>query len=131
MSRHFKIHLGTALLTIVILAINYSEFSFIKPYDHSWNDILIIILAGQNVLTTYLVIQKSQARQGLFPIFVIVSFIFRLLVAMMIMALAWLLEVDQIETLAINLLVLYLVFLAFELYTLLTNLRPNSDKGPN
>lgn len=122
-----KTYLGFGLITGVLLYFNYSGFDFLASYHHDWNDILIIIMAGQNVVTAALIYHKSKENESLFPIYVIVAFIFRLLMAMVIMALAWTFEVGHIETLAINLIALYLIFLTFELYSLLTNLRPNSE----
>lgn len=109
------------------MIINYAKLESLHRFQHSWNDVLIVAMAGQNFITTYLVIQKSKEIEGIFPIMVMISFVFRLLVAMMMLLIVWMLEVDQLETFAINLVVLYLVFLAFELYSLLTNLRPNSE----
>lgn len=127
MSPQLKIHIGTAALTAVILSINYSQFAFLKSFHHSWNDILIVTLAGQNFAVTYLMTQKSLDQGKNFPILVIISFTFRLLVAITFLATMWLLEVGQLEALAINLVVLYLVFLVFELSALLTTLRPNGQ----
>ena len=115
----------------ILLLVHYLEPTTVSGVRHSWNDIIIITLAGQNFITTYLILEKSKSRQEHFAIFVIASFVFRLLMAMVIMILVWLLGVPDLEQLAINLLVFYLLFLAFELYGLLTNLRPNSDEGSN
>jgi len=120
-----RTNVGFVVIMLLLLFLNYSDFELVEPYYHSWNDVLILVLGGQNMITTHLIYQKSKDDQSLFPILVIISFTFRLIIAVLIMTLVWFFEVGEVGTFAINLIVIYLVFLAFELYSLLTNLRAN------
>jgi hypothetical protein len=123
----YRIYIGFALVMLMLLVWHYSDFEFLDSFRHQWNDILILILGIQNIITTHLI--SSNTNKQLFPIYVIASFVFRLITAVSLIFLMWFLGVEDINTLAINLLILYLAFLAFELYGLLTTLRPNSGQS--
>ena len=94
---------------------------------HPYSLELLIIIAAQNLITTSLINSKIHEVQS-FPIFVIASFVFRLIIAFVLLTLAWVFEVSDYNSFGINLLALYLVYLTFELIILLNTLRQNSER---
>lgn len=99
----------------------------LQEYLHPYALALLIIIAFQNLITTSLIDSKIHEIQT-FPIFVIASFVFRLIMVFVLLTLAWVFEVSDYNSFAINLLTLYLIYLTFELIILLSSLRQNSKR---
>jgi len=119
------------LLAIVLAAIIFGLQQLQVPYLHPtaiyWIPFFLVV-NGLAAIVTFWALQKDQQQMILTYL---ATTVFRLLISVTIIFFALMHEVPDRITFVINFAVLYLAFLGFEIYGLLTNLRAHLEKDTN
>ncbi len=117
--------LFTILLSVSLLACFYvvQKFLLIELF-HDFFPILITFFFLQSIVISW-ILRQGEKNKSSFPIYVIASIGFRMITGLFLLVVFFVLEVEKIRLLAIQFVIVYLVYLVFELMVVLSNLRRN------
>jgi len=114
--------------TLILLTGSYvAREIFNIGYVHAGAELIILFLFLQALLTFLLTKLGFQDRQR-FSLYYMAATAFRFLLSVIVVFFALYLGVDHTVVFIINFMTVYLLFVVFEIYTLITNLRPDSEK---
>lgn len=119
------LYVYTLLITVTILVIYFFEPGWI--YRFTWIIVLFFFLLTIASISATNYVAKHWRKQFIQFYFAIMTA--RLLVSFAIALLFILTDREHVLVFGINFLVLYLLFLGFEIYSILTNLRTHFKKG--
>lgn len=119
-----KLLIFTLLLSGAVFFMQYLELPFIHQYI--WYIIGFFFI--QSLLTTFIAGKGIKKNSVNFPPFYFMSMILRLVLTIILAFVFIAIQTPDLNVFVGNFLILYLLFLIFEIYSLLTNLRPDLDK---
>jgi hypothetical protein len=114
---------GLVILLIWIL-INTTDYTLIHPYI--WFVLVYFIFI--TAITFYVTWWGAREDQANFQLYFFASMGFRLMLSIGVIFLYIMLTTERQMQFVLNFFVLYFLYTAFEIYSLLTNLRPHSKK---
>lgn len=128
MKDYVKLFLFSAVTAAVLFSLQKLGLA---TYFHSGWPFMIIFYFLQSLIILFIQKMVLRGRNQNFVLFVIGSISFRLL-SSLVVAVTYLVAIgEQTTRFIIMFFALYLLFLGFELFTVMTNLRSNFEKRPN
>lgn len=126
-----KKHRLTALLffTLFLFAVAYAIRYWQLIPLHTSIYYIIIFYFFLSVITTIITHWSLQRDPGRFVVAYMAAMVIRLLLSFALVLVVILQEIAHKQNFILSFAGIYLVFLVFEIYTLLTTLRANSEKG--
>jgi hypothetical protein len=121
-----KLVIFSLFLALIIVVLELTPFSHIL-HDYIWGMLIFYFLLS--AITSFLTEYGIKKQPGNFQIFYFGGMGIRVFASMMVAFVVIIAGNEQIVTFLLNFFALYLFFLIFEIYTLLTNLRANSKKS--
>ncbi len=121
----FQFFIYTVLVAITILIIQYVEPDWI--YHYVWLVVLFLFLITLGTIRLTHIASKKLNKQFIQVYFAIMTV--RLLISLGFALIFIVKDRDHVLVFGLNFIVLYLLFLGFEIYTILTNLRTHFKKG--
>jgi len=115
------------VLSILILGLRAIQYPYVHPTTIYWVPFFLVV-NGLAAIITYKALQQDQQKMILVYL---ATTVFRLLLSVGIIFFILMQGVSDRITFVINFAVVYLAFLGFEIYGLLTNLRAHLDKDTN
>ena len=116
------------LFTIILLVLAYvAREVFLLDIIHTAAELIILFLFLQGLLTFFLT-KLGFRDKGRFSLYYMAATAFRFLLSVIVIFFALYVEINQAVVFIINFMIAYLLFVVFEIYTLITNLRPDSEK---
>lgn len=116
------------IFTFTLLVLAYlSREVFLLPFIHATSEFIILFLFLQALLTFYLTKLGFRDRSR-FALYYMAATAFRFLLSIIVIFFALYMGVNQAVIFIVNFMIAYLLFVVFEIYTLITNLRPDSEK---
>ena len=111
----------------LLLLTMLSREVLLVPFIHPAAELIILFLFLQAVLTLFLT-KLGLHDKGRFSLYYMAATAFRFLLSIIVIFFALYLGVNQSTIFIVNFMIAYLLFVVFEIYTLITNLRPDSEK---
>ncbi|WKN41066.1 hypothetical protein [Tunicatimonas pelagia] len=111
-------------LAVIIFVLQHLQVPYLHPTAIYWVPFFLII----NGLASLVTLRSLQKDQQQMILTYLATTVFRLLISVAIIFFALMQDVPHRITFVINFAVLYLAFLGFEIYGLLTNLRAHLEK---
>jgi len=122
--RHLFLFSGILVVIILILKIAWPQ----ALYDKVWWLLLFFILLTVSSLWAIGYATVKNPRN--FMIYYFTAMILRLFISILVAAAIIILDKNNVLIFAVNFTTLYLLFLGFEIYTILINLRQHYESGP-
>lgn len=127
---HSKVAQFISLLVFTLILLAFALLSrevWLLSFIHPTAEFIILFLFLQALLTLYLTRMGFLDRHR-FPMYYMAATAFRFLLSVIVVFFALYLGVNQAVVFIVNFMTAYLLFVVFEIYTLITNLRPDSEK---
>lgn len=116
------------IFTVILAAVAYLlREVFLLHYIHTTAEFIILFLFLQAILTLYLT-KLGFRDSSRFALYYMSAIVFRFLLSVIAIFIALYLGINQAVIFIVNFMIAYLLFVVFEIYTLITNLRPDSEK---
>jgi hypothetical protein len=113
-------------LVLLLLALLSREVLLLH-FIHPTAEFIILFLFLQALLTLFLT-KLGLRDKSRFSLYYMAATVFRFLLSIIVIFFALYLGVNQAVIFIVNFMIAYLLFVVFEIYTLITNLRPDSEK---
>jgi hypothetical protein len=113
-------------LVLLLLALLSREVLLLH-FIHPTAEFIILFLFLQALLTLFLT-KLGFRDKSRFSLYYMAATVFRFLLSIIAIFFALYLGVNQAVIFVVNFMIAYLLFVVFEIYTLITNLRPDSEK---
>ena len=128
----YRQHLASLTLLAVVLGalivgLQYIRFPYIHPTGIYWVPFFFVI----NGVASFFIFKALNKDQQRMVLVYLATTVFRLLISASVIFFALINGVEDRITFVINFAVVYLAFLGFEIYSLLTNLRAHLEKDTN
>lgn len=120
MKKYLPVFAGVSIV-LLILYYTLNDLAF-NNYLHDLFPLLVIFFFGQS-LVIYLLLKRGSKDESKFGIYALGSIVFRLITAIFLLIVLFLLKVANPVPLAVQFMGVYLLFLAFELIMVISNLR--------
>lgn len=116
------------IFTIILIVLAYLFRDVLHlQFIHNTTEFIILFLFLQALLTLFLTKLGLHDRSR-FTLYYMSAIAFRFLLTIIAIFFALYLGVNQVAIFVVNFMTAYLLFVVFEIYTLITNLRPDSEK---
>jgi len=121
-------YFSLVIFTFILIVLAYlSREVFLLHFIHATAEFIILFLFLQALLTLYLTKLGFRDRSR-FALYYMAATVFRFLFSVIVIFFALYMGVNQAVIFIVNFMIVYLLFVVFEIYTLITNLRPDSEK---
>ena len=121
----YQILIYTALVVITILIVKLLEPHWI--YRHVWVIVIFLLLITMGTIQLTHLASKKLNKQFIQVYFAIMTI--RLLISLAFALVFVIKDRENVLVFGLNFIILYLLYLGFEIYTILTNLRTHFKKG--
>ncbi len=121
-----KLIIFSLFIALIIVVLELTPISYIL-HDYIWGMLIFYFLLS--AVTSFLTEYGIRRQPNNFQIFYFGGMGIRVFASMLVAFVIIIAGNEQIVTFLLNFFALYLFFLIFEIYTLLTNLRANSKKS--
>ncbi len=120
-----KYLLITSGISLFLLIIYYAaNAALLSNFLHALFPVLVVFFFLQSLIISWL-LNEGQKTNWDSPIYALGTVTFRLLTGMMFLVILYVLKVEEMRSLLIQFTGLYLIYLIFELFAVLSNLRRN------
>lgn len=119
-----KLLIFTGVVCSLVFLFQKQGFGFVHSY--AWYIIAFFFI--QSLLTTLVAGKGLKKRQDKFPIYYFASMILRFVLTVIVAFVFIALQTAELNEFIVNFFILYLLFLIFEIYSLLANLRAHLKK---
>lgn len=120
-----KYLLQSSAISLILLALYYfgNEYLFFSSL-HKQYPILVAFFFLQSLMISRL-LERGRKKNWESPVYTLGTVVLRLFTGLIFLVVLYVKKIDDLKSLMLQFIVLYLVYLIFELFTVLSNLRRN------